>query len=192
MAQLLSAPQAPTSRTKPCHRVRHSPSRTGPFTFRMMKRSVSRNFTRTCVTCRRRNSSLKMLQASQCRCCLQLLLQLSSRCSSALVLALELPAYLAARASPANDLHHNCELCWLVLQQEGRCWVIACASWDREKNRQAQAPAGGQEQSAHHDGRSAAADSSAAAQVGLLGWQAAVAEKGRRMELRSVPNCQIG
>ena len=58
----LCAP-SPHSRTKPCNRFQHSPSRTGPFTFRMMKRSVSRNFTRTWVTCRRRDSSLKMLHA---------------------------------------------------------------------------------------------------------------------------------
>ena len=35
-------------------------------------------------------------------------------CPDGPVLALELASHLAARASPANDLHHNCELCWLV------------------------------------------------------------------------------
>ena len=86
----------------------------------MMKRSVSRNFTRTCVTCSRCNSSLKRLHAKP----VQVLSQTPAAalepmlfCSGGLVLALELAAHLTARASPADDLHYNCELCWLVLQQ---------------------------------------------------------------------------
>ncbi len=50
--------QALICRTMPSDGARHSPSRTGPFTFRMMKRSVSRNFTRTWVTCRTRDGNL--------------------------------------------------------------------------------------------------------------------------------------
>jgi hypothetical protein len=42
----------PSSTQTLCIMYGSSPSRTGPFTFLMMSRSASRNFTRTCVTCK--------------------------------------------------------------------------------------------------------------------------------------------